>query len=306
MKFGFCTVASAAAHRGWAVSALGLLLIAAVPVRGQVVNGGFEAGGTWVTGVGPTGWTAGGGKITYSGTPAPHSIYTELGDPGKSAVVSVGNDPFLAAGGISLPMVEYGSHAVRINDGELDGSHIAGQHYTTIKQTFTLGGTDSELYFAWAAVLEDPGHSEGHQPSFMVQLTDLGTPALPTSLSLYSKLYDATTLHSLGTTVVIGLRTWVYTNWQVAYVTGLDPTHNLELFLRAADCADESHAGYAYLDTVGTSAPSGNAGSGGSGGSSNGVGAPEPGTVALGLCALAMAGGHFLLKLHRRRQPPVA
>ena len=34
-----------------------------------------------------------------------------------------------------------------------------------------------------------------------------------------------------------------------------------------------------------------------------GIGAPEPGTIALALAALAVVGGHVLLRLRRRRQP---
>ena len=96
------------------------------------VNGGFEDG-TF------NGWTKDGG--TYqSGT------YYPSADPGKSAIVGTGVDPISG-----LNTVYNGSYSARVNN--FDNYY----HYSTITQTVT-NWTDPSIYFAYAAVIEDPGH----------------------------------------------------------------------------------------------------------------------------------------------------
>ncbi len=55
------------------------------------------------------------------------------------------------------------------------------------------------------------------------------------------------------------------------------------------------------LGVYGTAGGGGGSGGGGGGGSDGGVGAPEPGTVALGLSALALVAGHWFLQWRRKR-----
>lgn len=210
------------------------------------VNGGFETGDF-------SGWTKGGGA--YYGS------YYPSGDPGKSAIVSTGTDPYT---GNNLNMVYSGNYSARVNNYDW------GYHYSTISQTVT-NWTDPNIYFAYAAVLEDPGHAyPGHM---RVTLKDETT-----NTNLYDVYFDYYTAGSvLGNAEWHHYGYWGYTDWQVVQLdTSAVMGDDLTLTLLASDCAYGGHGGYAYLDGFGAVPPT----------------VPEPSTVALlglGLAGIAVA-----------------
>jgi hypothetical protein len=211
-------------------------------------NGDFETGDF-------TGWTKDGG-LTYSGF---------SGDQGKSAVVTQGLDFYTNN---NLNMVFSGKYSARVNNFD------SGFHFSTISQTVT-NWQDNSIYFAWAAVLQDPQHYPGYQPNFSLTLKDLtkGT-------TLYNITFDATTMSSdpnIVGGVHLGYYNWKYTDWQIQ---NLDVSgsigDDLQLTLLAADCGHGAHGGYAYLDGFGKVIPT----------------TPEPATMALfgvGLAGLVAA-----------------
>lgn len=207
------------------LAVLAVLACASLASADTFVNGGFESGDF-------TGWTKNGGS--YSGS------YNYTGDPGKSTVVSAGLDPYT---GNNLNMVYSGNYSARINNYDW------GYHFSTISQTVN-NWTDPSIYFAYAAVLEDPGHpTPGHM---RVTLTDDTTSAI-----LYDVYFDYYTAGSvLGTGAWNLYSNWGYTNWQVV---NLDVSgsigHDLTLTLLASDCAWGGHGGYAYLDGFGAAPP---------------------------------------------------
>lgn len=211
------------------------------------VNGGFETGDF-------SGWTKGGGA--YYGS------YYPSGDPGKSAIVTTGTDPYT---GNNLNMVYSGNYSARVNNYDW------GYHYSTISQTVT-NWTDPNIYFAYAAVLEDPGHAyPGHM---RVTLKDETT-----NTNLYDVYFDYYTAGTvLGNAQWHHYGNWGYTDWQVVQLdTSAVMGDDLTLTLLASDCAYGGHGGYAYLDGFGAVPPT----------------VPEPSTVALlglGLAGIAIAG----------------
>lgn len=205
------------------VALVGLCLCSGPVLADSFVNGGFESGDF-------TGWTLDGGKYQYGS-------YSNNGDPGKSAVVSPGLDPKTNN---NLNMVYGGSYSARVNNSD------NGYHYSTISQTVT-NWTDNEIYFAYAAVLQDPGHTyAGHMK---VTLHDETTNA-----DLYDVYFDYFTAGSvLGDAEWTLYNGWGYTNWQVVDLdVSASIGHDLTLTLLASDCGYGGHGGYASLDCTKT------------------------------------------------------
>jgi hypothetical protein len=203
-----------------------MLLLITCPALADFVNGGFEDG-TF------NGWTKDGGRFT--------GTYNFTGDPGKSAIVGVGTDPIAG-----IPTVSNGQHAARINNSD------NGFHFSTITQSVVWN--DPKIFFAWAAVLEEPGHNHNVEPNFSVKLTDTTTSTVLYDIFFASDTIPAGLLH----TVNVGFRLWKYTDWQVVDLdTSAVLGHTLELTLLAADCGLGAHGGYAYLDGFGAVDPDG-------------------------------------------------
>jgi len=188
------------------------------------VNGGFESGSF-------DSWTLGGGSY--------YGYYTPSGDPGKSAIVTAGTDP--RTGG-NLNMVYDGTYSARVNNYDY------WYHYSTISQT-VANYTDQFIYFAFAAVIEDPGHSNpGH---VRITLTADNTAEMIYNwyIDYYSHPVDAT-WHTYGG--------WGYTDWIVAELDVSEYSgQDLTITVLASDCGAGGHGGYAYFDGFGGEAPTG-------------------------------------------------
>ena len=227
-------------------------VLSAAPAFAGFINGGFEDGNFG-------NWTKDGGSYSGSGT------YSYTGDPGKSAIVTQGKDYY---SGNNLDMVYGGTYAARVNNYDWNF------HFSTISQTVT-NWQDEKIYFAWAAVLENPGHSyAGH---FSLTLMDINT-----NTALYDIYFD---YYSAGTTLPTGtwkdgISGWKYSDWQVVDLdTSAVKGHDLMLTLLASDCAAGGHGGYAYLDGFGAAPPI------------QGGEVPEPATMLLlGFSLFGLAG----------------
>jgi hypothetical protein len=206
-----------------------MVLLVTSPAWAGFINGGFEDG-TF------NGWTKDGGwfGLDSNGNYTP-GIYTYKGDQGKSAIVSPGLDPIAG-----IPMVYSGNYSARINNSD------PNFHFSTITQAVVWN--DPNIYFAWAAVLQEPGHPHNEEPNFSVKLTDLTTNTVLYDMFFASDTIPPNLLHVVGD--------WKYTDWQVV---NLDTSgvlgHTLELTMLAADCGQGAHGGYAYLDGFGAAPP---------------------------------------------------
>ena len=239
------------------------MLTASILSAGSFTNGSFETGDL-------SGWTQGAGFWGGGSAPDPTSYLPGGGNYNigynASAVVTPGLDPFTDN---NLNMVYSGQHSARINDSYNNYS------VSVISQT-VQNYTDTNIYFAWAAVLQE-SHGVNDSDNFTLKLTNdtLGT-------TLYEVTYNsANTPAGLFTRSSSG---WYYTSWQVQ---NLDVSQYLgdtfTLSLLGSDCPYGGHAGYVYLDGFGSAPPP------------PGGDVPEPGTIGL------MAAGVGILLYMRRK-----
>jgi hypothetical protein len=209
------------------------LLVTIAAWATDFVNGGFEDGNF-------NGWTQDGGS--FNGT------YSYTGDPGKSAVVGAGLDSNTLN---NLPMVypTLGSYSARVNNSD------NGHDFSTLSQSVVAPVGITNIYFAWAAVLEEPNNVTEHigkYPNLSIFMFDENTSA-----TLYSKSFDVSNASSFvtwhpGKADVFNGGLWYYSDWQLVTLNafGLD-NDTLKLTVLASDCGLGGHGGYAYVDGFG-------------------------------------------------------
>ena len=222
-------------------------------------NGNFETGDS-------TGWTVGTGyrAAVDNNTLSPAAFLPggALNDPTlqHSAVVTQGT---VAHTDGQLHQVYSGNYAFRAEDNEIGG-------YASAISQRVNGYSNSDIFFAWAAVLEG-AHGATDASTFKLVLRDetLGQDLVTRN---FNAADDGSGVDSRFTLSTDG---YYYTPWQVEQLT-LAPTsigHDFSLTLLAADCELTAHQGTVYLDGFGALAP-----------------VPEPSTYALMLGGMAMLG----------------
>ncbi|MHA4871517.1 PEP-CTERM sorting domain-containing protein [Duganella sp. PWIR1] len=241
---------------------VGMLCLAGAAHADGFVNGGFEAGST-------DGWTTGGGYrgSVYNADLTPAQLLPGgalNADSGERGQVINGNyvDPLL--GSLIGSTVYSGQYAYRAEDTSTGG------YGTAISQKVN-NYTDSQIVFAWKAVLENGGHVEDESALMKLTLTDDTTGQL-----LVSRTYNAGYTGSGVDARFSSEGSLFYTpQWQVESLS-IDASlsgHSFTLSLLAADCNPTAHTGYAYLDGFGAALP-----------------VPEPETYGMLLAGLALVG----------------
>ena len=218
-----------------------LAVLSAPLAHAQFQNGGFEQGDL-------SGWTIGGGSNPgLTGAPpfTAANIQINGSTPGPASVVGAITD----ANAPDIVLARIGQHTAKIND-ENTGALI-----TTLKQTVQVTNADIDpadglphIRFAYAPVMDDPGHSPEQQPYFYVAIRRVSDNSILFEKIAYSGQPDANFLNGSGS--------WKYLPFQdVDAVLPADAVgESIELTVIAADCSLGGHAGYVYVDGFGSAA----------------------------------------------------
>lgn len=216
-----------------AITSISLFAFSATSNAAAFVNGGFEDG-TF------NGWNQGGGFVGTGPVFSPNGS-------NRNAINTSGLDPNTNN---NLNRVFAGTYSARVEDEN------NGALYSTLTQS-VKNYTDKSIFFAWAAVLEDPGHQASAEPRFSIILKDDTS-----GIELVNKTFDVSN-PSPGITLKDGALSanseiWKYTDWNIEQ---LDVSkllgHDFSLTVLAADCTFTGHGGYAYVDGFGSRIPDG-------------------------------------------------
>jgi uncharacterized repeat protein (TIGR01451 family) len=241
--------------RVWVMAMVAVLLAAVSSyVLAVFVNGGFETGDF-------TGWTKSSylndqglvGTQPYSGASITR---TPGGDINESVIVTAtptetGVDPLLGAGA-SLRFPKFGTYAARVNND------YANYHSNSIVQQATMNSGDVDpsdglvhIRFAFAPVLEDPGHPAEAQPYFYV-----GVRNVTRSNALLYESLNFSNEAGVPWKTANGL---LYTDWRIG---DLAPGNSqlavgdiVAIEVIGAGCGYGGHFGYIYVDAFGRDLP---------------------------------------------------
>ena len=210
------------------------------------INGGFESGNT-------SGWTIGGGNRTGLGNAAINptdflpggSRYDAGIASSHSAVVTAGIADHTDGNLNRVNQTFGGTYSFRAEDT------INGGYASVITQRVD-NYTDTNIFFAWAAVLEG-AHGTDEAATFKLVLRDetAGT-------DLITRQYNAANSGGgVDSRFTLSSDGFYYTSWQVEQLA-LDSSivgHDFTLTLLAADCQFTGHEGEVYLDGFGAIPP---------------------------------------------------
>lgn len=245
------------------LAALVLSAIAGFAHADGFINGGFESGDIngWTTGQGYRGNTLNTELTPFQFLPG-GSLYS--GAATRSSIISAGTiDPTIGAAFGST--VYAGAYSYRAEDTSTGG-------FASVASQKVKNYSESNIFFAWKAVLENGGHEDKGSAAMILTLRDDTT-----GTQLLSRFYNAGDGGGGVDSRFTKQGEMFYTSaWQIEQLS-IDSSlagHDFTLSLAAADCYYTGHTGYAYLDGFGGVAPA----------------VPEPESYAMLLAGLGLMG----------------
>jgi hypothetical protein len=202
-------------------TALGL----ASSAQAGFTNGGFELGNT-------SGWF-----IEHGRNGGSNNFVTTVGSPDVLIVGTGYVDPYSPFDGTLN-----GNYSLRVND------FASGNEAVRISQTGVMTAGETSVFVNWAAVMEEPGHATGQDPFFSILVKKNGT-----QIAFEQQSAGAGTGWTLGGPGPNGGSfSPVYYKAGTFAVTGLNTGDSVEVIMTVLDCSLGGHAGWAYLDGIGT------------------------------------------------------
>ena len=196
-------------------------------INGPCVNMDFEEG------------TLNGWELLLGKQPgnAPYGVngINPVGPGAQHSIMNGGNDPVVAA----IPRVnpDGGQYSARLGNGNSSNSDVA-----ILRQTYLVDANNGLFTYSYAVIVEEPGHSLNEQPYFVIRMYDQAGNDIP--CGSYSVQSTAS-----NPDFVTAPNSVLYQNWKTAFapLTGYIG-QNVTIEFRVADCSQNGHWGYAYVD----------------------------------------------------------
>jgi len=162
---------------------------------------------------------------------------------GRQTIMTQGFDPHTCG---NLNMVYQGTYSARLgNDGV--GSRAEGLYYT-----FTVSPASNLIQYAYAVVMQDPGHGNGEQPRFQSRVSLQDGSIIPCTEYFVSAGPDlegyqyCDEFDIFGNAVQIAYSDWRVVSLDLSSYIGQVVTLEFE----TGDCDFGAHFGYAYIDAI--------------------------------------------------------
>jgi len=204
-----------------------LLCISALHLYSQCENANFEYGNF-------TNWTG------RRGTCCPINLPFAGIFPGRQTIVSAGIDPNTCGG---LNMVYDGNFSARLGNNQ-NNARAEGLYYT-----FTVTPATTLVQYAYAVVLQDPGHSDGDQPRFQSRVRLANGTVIPCTEYMVTagpNLPGFNYCTMPGNPTPIAWSDWRVISLDLSGYIGQSVTLEFE----TGDCDLGAHYGYAYIDAI--------------------------------------------------------
>lgn len=154
---------------------------------------------------------------------------------GRHTVTTGGNDAVVAAIPQVCPIPGFGARSVRL------GNQQTGRQAERLVTSFTVTPNTSALLFAFAVILQDPGHSIAQQPRFELAITLPNNQNLPCGNYVYVAGNNLPGFQNQGST---RWRQWAQQS--INLIPFIGQTVNVNVM--TADCSASGHYGYGYFD----------------------------------------------------------
>ena len=160
--------------------------------------------------------------------------------PGRQTIVSAGIDPNTCGG---LSTVYDGNFSARLGNNQ-NNARAEGLYYT-----FTVSPATTLIQYAYAVVLQDPGHSDGAQPRFQSRVRLANGTVIPCTEYMVTagpNLPGFNYCTMPGNPTPIAWSDWRVISLDLSGYVGQSVTLEFE----TGDCDLGAHYGYAYIDAI--------------------------------------------------------
>jgi hypothetical protein len=160
--------------------------------------------------------------------------------PGRQTIVSAGVDPNTCGG---LNTVYDGNFSARLGNNQ-NNARAEGLYYT-----FTVSPATTLIQYAYAVVLQDPGHSDGDQPRFQSRVRLANGTVIPCTEYMVTagpNLAGFNYCTIPGNVTPVAWSDWRVISLDLSGYVGQSVTLEFE----TGDCDLGAHYGYAYIDAI--------------------------------------------------------
>ncbi len=130
------------------------------------------------------------------------------------------------------------------NFSVLLGNNSVGGVADRLEQTFLVSAANTNYSYAYAVVLQDPGHATADQPSFQIEMLDANGVQIPCTFYQVSAGQGIPGFQNSTNCPGVIFKPWTTVSVDLSTYVG----QNVTIRFTTYDCALGGHYGYAYID----------------------------------------------------------